>query len=143
MPVEGIPEFDTALDEMVAKVNEAALEFVKRGAEIIKDEAQKNLDGNSVSTWRSDSWPHATNRSNNLKNSIYMDSARMTGEGMAESTTGPHIIYARRIELGYHGSGQFPYFTTRAFPYFRPGVESARPKLDALFAETVRAAQEA
>jgi hypothetical protein len=141
--VSGIPEFDIALDHMKAKINAAARKFVLEGAEKIKVEAQKQFSGNSSNTWNSTAWPIPTRRTGNLESSIYMDSAKEISSGVWESTTGPHIVYARRIELGFHGSGQWPYFTTRPFPYMQPGIERAIPKLDYLFTQTVLAAQEA
>ena len=141
--VSGIPEFDIALDHMKAKINAAARKFVLEGAEKIKVEAQKQFSGNSSNTWNSTAWPIPTRRTGNLESSIYMDSAKEISPGVWESTTGPHIVYGRRIELGFHGSGQWPYFTTRPFPFMQPGIERAIPKLDSLFTETVLAAQEA
>jgi len=141
--VEGIPQFDKALEDIILRVNEAALEFVKRGAEEIKIAAQKRISGNSTDKWHSTAWPVPTRWTGNLANSIYMDSATSDGRGTAQSTTGPHTVYGRRIELGYHGTGQFPYYTTRPFPYLQPGIKDAMPALDQLFTETVIAAQEA
>jgi len=140
--VTGIPEFDAALDSMIIRVNMAARRFVLEGAEEIKVQAQKQFSGNSTDAWHSTAWPLPTRRTGNLESSIYMDSAKEISPGVWKSTTGPHIVYGRRIELGFHGSGQWPYFTTRPFPFMQPGIERAIPKLDSLFTETVLAAQE-
>ena len=141
--VSGIPEFDGSIDQMIIRVNMAARRFVLEGAEEIKIQAQKQFSGNSTDAWHSTAWPLPTRRTGNLESSIYMDSAKEISPGVWESTTGPHIVYGRRIELGFHGSGQWPYFTTRPFPFMQPGIERAIPKLDSLFTETVLAAQEA
>ena len=141
--VSGIPEFDGSIDQMIIRVNMAARRFVLKGAEEIKVQAQKQFSGNSTDAWHSTAWPLPTRRTGNLESSIYMDSAKEISPGVWESTTGPHIVYGRRIELGFHGSGQWPYFTTRPFPFMQPGIERAIPKLDSLFTETVLAAQEA
>ena len=141
--VSGIPEFDGSIDQMIIRVNMAARRFVLEGAEEIKVQAQKQFSGNSTDAWHSTAWPLPTRRTGNLESSIYMDSAKEISPGVWESTTGPHIVYGRRIELGFHGSGQWPYFTTRPFPFMQPGIERAIPKLDSLFTETVLAAQEA
>ena len=141
--VTGIPEFDGSIDQMIIRVNMAARRFVLEGAEEIKVQAQKQFSGNSTDAWHSTAWPLPTRRTGNLESSIYMDSAKEISPGVWESTTGPHIVYGRRIELGFHGSGQWPYFTTRPFPFMQPGIERAIPKLDSLFTETVLAAQEA
>ena len=145
--VTGIPEFDAAIKLMEARVDEAARKFVLEGAERIKREA-KNIfitgsDASITEKWRSDAWPLPTRRTGNLMNSIYSDGARKTGVGRWQSQTGPHIVYGRRIELGFHGSGRWPYYTTRPFPYMQPGIEKSIPQLDILFNSLVTAAQEA
>ena len=145
--VTGIPEFDTALDSMIVRVDNAARSFVLEGAELIKREA-KNIfrtgaDAKGIDSWHSTAWPVPTRRTGNLMASIYSDGARRIGSGKWESQTGPHIVYGRRIELGFHGSGRWPYYTTRPFPYMQPGIENSIPQLDILFNSLVIAAQEA
>ena len=144
--VTGIPEFDAALDSMIVRVDNAARSFVLEGAERIKREA-KNIfrtgaDAKGIDSWHSTAWPVPTRRTGNLMASIYSDGARKTGVGRWESQTGPHIVYGRRIELGFHGSGRWPYYTTRPFPYMQPGIENSIPQLDILFNSLVLAAQE-
>ena len=145
--VTGIAEFDLAIKAMEARVDEAARKFVLEGAERIKREAKKifitGSDASITSKWHSDAWPLPTRRTGNLMNSIYSDGARKIGTGKWESQTGPHIVYGRRIELGFHGSGRWPYYTTRPFPYMQPGIENSIPQLDILFNSLVIAAQEA
>ena len=145
--VTGIAEFDLAIKAMEARVDEAARKFVLEGAERIKREAKKifitGSDASITSKWHSDAWPLPTRRTGNLMNSIYSDGARKIGTGKWESQTGPHIVYGRRIELGFHGSGRWPYYTTRPFPYMQPGIERSIPQLDILFNSLVTAAQEA
>jgi len=145
--VTGIPEFDKAIRSMETRVDEAARKFVLEGAERIKREAKKifinGSDASITSNWHSDAWPLPTRRTGNLMNSIYSDGARKIGTGKWESQTGPHIVYGRRIELGFHGSGRWPYYTTRPFPYMKPGIENSIPQLDILFNSLVTAAQEA
>ena len=145
--VTGIAEFDLAIKAMEARVDEAARKFVLEGAERIKREAKKifitGSDASITEKWHSDAWPLPTRRTGNLMNSIYSDGARKTGVGRWESQTGPHIVYGRRIELGFHGSGRWPYYTTRPFPYMQPGIDNSIPQLDILFNSLVIAAQEA
>ena len=145
--VTGIPEFDKAIRSMETRVDEAARKFVLEGAERIKREAKKifitGSDASITSKWHSDAWPLPTRRTGNLMNSIYSDGARKIGTGKWESQTGPHIVYGRRIELGFHGSGRWPYYTTRPFPYMKPGIENSIPQLDILFNSLVTTAQEA
>ena len=143
----GIPEYIAAMNAMNRRVDEASRKFVLEGAERIKREA-KNIfitgaDAKITERWRSDAWPLPTLRTGNLMNSIYSDGARKTGVGRWESQTGPHIVYGRRIELGFHGNGRWPYYTTRPFPYMQPGVRNSIPQLDILFNSLVIAAQEA
>jgi hypothetical protein len=51
--------------------------------------------------------------------------------------TGPRTVYGRRIELGYTGTGKWPYFTTRAFPYMRPGLEDSEGDIRDLWYERI------
>ena len=145
--VKGIPDFDKSLDQMVSRVDEAARKFVLEGAERIKREAKNTFrtgaSAKGIDSWHSDAWPTPTRRTGNLMNSIYSDGAKRTSSGVWESKTGPHIIYGRRIELGFHGTGRWPYYTTRPFPYMQPGIDNSIPRLDALFNSLVIAAQEA
>ena len=145
--VTGIPEFDTALDSMIVRVDNAARSFVLEGAELIKREA-KNIfrtgaDAKGIDSWHSTAWPVPTRRTGNLMASIYSDGARRIGSGKWESQTGPHIVYGRRIELGFHGNGHWPYYTTRPFPFMQPGINNSIARLDSLFNSLVTAAQEA
>ena len=145
--VTGIPNFEESLEAMKISVDEAARKFVLQGAEVIKREAKKmfitGADAKITESWRSDAWPLPTRRTGNLMASIYSDGAKKTGEGKWESQTGPHIVYGRRIELGFHGSGRWPYYTTRPFPFMQPGIDNSIPQLDILFNSLVTAAQEA
>jgi len=145
--VKNLPEFNSAMEEMIVRVDNAARSFVLKGGEVIKREAKNTFltgsDASITEKWHSDAWPLPTRRTGNLMNSIYSDGARKTGVGRWESQTGPHIVYGRRIELGFHGSGRWPYYTTRPFPYMQPGVRNSIPQLDILFNSLVIAAQEA
>ena len=145
--VKGIPEFNSAVDEMIVRVDEAARSFVLKGGEVIKREAKNTFitgaDAKITESWHSDAWPLPTRRTGNLMNSIYTENVRKLNSGVWQSQTGPHIIYGRRIELGFHGSGQWPYYTTRPFPFMKPGIEKSIPVLDVLFNSLVTAAQEA
>lgn len=143
----GIPEYIAAMNAMNRRVDEASRKFVLEGAERIKREA-KNIfitgaDAKITERWRSDAWPLPTRRTGNLIASIYSDGARKTGVGRWESQTGPHIVYGRRIELGFHGNGRWPYYTTRPFPFMQPGIDNSIPQLDILYRSLVTAAQEA
>ena len=144
---EGIPEFESAMNQMIVRVDNAARSFVLKGGEVIKREAKNTFltgsDASITEKWHSDAWPLPTRRTGNLMNSIYTENVRKLSSGVWQSQTGPHIIYGRRIELGFHGSGQWPYYTTRPFPYMKPGIEKSIPVLDVLFNSLVIATQEA
>ena len=144
--IEGIPEYIAAMNAMNRRVEEASRSFVLEGAERIKREAKKMFitgsDASITEKWRSDAWPLPTRRTGNLIASIYSDGARKIGPGKWGSNTGPHIVYGRRVELGFHGSGRWPYYTTRPFPYMKPGIEKSVPRLNSLFNSLVIAAQE-
>ena len=144
---EGIPEFESAMNQMIVRVDNAARSFVLKGGEVIKREAKNTFltgsDASITEKWHSDAWPLPTRRTGNLMNSIYTENVRKLSSGVWQSQTGPHIIYGRRIELGFHGSGQWPYYTTRPFPYMKPGIEKSIPVLDVLFNSLVIAPQEA
>ena len=145
--VDGIPEFESAMNKMIIAVDNAARSFVLKGGEVIKREAKNTFltgsDASITEKWHSDAWPLPTRRTGNLMNSIYTENVRKLSSGVWQSQTGPHIIYGRRIELGFHGSGQWPYYTTRPFPYMKPGIEKSIPVLDVLFNSLLTAAQEA
>ena len=134
------------MNAMNRRVDEAARSFVLEGAEVIKREA-KNIfitgaDAKITEKWHSDAWPLPTRRTGNLIASIYSDGARKIGPGKWGSNTGPHIVYGRRVELGFHGNGRWPSYTTRPFPYMKPGIEKSVPRLNSLFNSLVIAAQE-
>jgi hypothetical protein len=142
--VEGVPEFDGAIAKMNERINQAAKEFVSQGGSEIAARAKESINGNSTDTWHSTAWPVPTSRTNALRTSIELDNVRMLELGVWQSETGPrNLVYARRVELGFHGSGRWPYYTTRPFPYLQPGMQKALPRINQLFKELVIAAQEA
>ena len=142
--VRGVPQFDNAISEMNARVNKAAREFVSQGGSEIAAKAKESISGSSNDKWHSTAWPVPTSWTNNLRSSIGLDNVKMVGTGVWQSETGPrNLVYARRVELGFHGAGRWPYYTTRPFPYLQPGMEKALPRIKELFKELVIAAQEA
>lgn len=129
---------------MESRLNMAMKDFVSQGGSEIAAQAKASMNGNSTDKWHSTAWPVPTNWTNNLRNSIGLDNVQNIEPGMWQSQTGPrNIVYARRVELGYHGSGRWPYYTTRPFPYLQPGMEKALPRINQLFKELITAAQEA
>ena len=145
--VDGIPEFESAMNKMIIAVDEAARSFVLKGGAVISKAAKSTFltgaDASITEKWHSDAWPIPTRRTGNLQSSIYTGAVKKLGQGVWQSQTGPHIIYGRRVELGYLGSGKWPHYTTRAFPYMKPGIEKSIQVLDVLFRSLINAAQEA
>jgi hypothetical protein len=140
--VTGINELQDGFEEWKVRVGEAALEWVTKGGEIVANEAKKVFaGGSSQAAWQGPNFPVPTSHSGFLRNSIGTQNIREFPGG-ASSETGPRTIYGRRIELGYTGRGFFPYYTTRPFPYLKPGAEKAMPQLTELFVSLMREAGE-
>ena|ERR1017187_1402758 len=140
--VEGLAAFETAMDEWMLRIEEASLEFVTKGGLQIADSAKGIfIGGTHEYQWRSSNFPIPTSHSGFLRDSIRTENQR-SFPGGASSETGPQTVYGRRIELGYRGTGKFPYYTTRPFPFLKPGLEKALPGLEALSIEVVKIAQE-
>jgi len=141
--VDGISNFDKALEDLKIKVEGASKSFVMLGGQVIADKAKAEFVGGTMPPpWQGPNFPHPTMHSGFLRNSIRVDAVVKTGAGWM-STTGPHSVYGRRIELGYTGTGSFPYYTTRPFPYLKPGLEKSKSALEDLFQRLVTTAQEA
>ena len=142
--VEGISSFDEAIEKLKVKVDEAGLEYVTLGGQLIADSAKAEfVGGSSPAPWQGPNFPHPTSHSGFLRDSIKVDRVYRYEEGVWASDTGPTTIYGRRIELGYTGQGHWPYYTTRPFPFLAPGEAKARPALSALYTKLLAAAQEA
>jgi hypothetical protein len=144
--IEGIPDFDDAVEMLKIKMDQAAFVFVTGGAEIINTRAKETFIGGSESdatdAWRSDAWPIPTRRSGFLQNSIR--ASRPVRKGSAWFIeTGPRTVYGRRIELGYTGVGKWPSFTTRPFPFLKPALEDSQDDLAELWTRLLESAQEA
>ena len=126
-------------------VGDAAQRFVRQGGEVIAGNARKQFIGGkeaqATDSWRSDAWPIPTRRTGQLQNSIRVSKVYKQGSFWV-SETGPTTVYGRRVELGYTGTGHFPYYTTRSFPYMRPGLEDSKDELTRLYASLIGSAQQ-
>jgi hypothetical protein len=143
--LEGESDFRDSIELLKERISAASETFVRKGQSVIASRQKaKFASGSMPAPWVGPNHPQPTSHSGNLKSNLgtYIKVTDM-GEGKWSSVSGPTLIYARRIELGYTGKGVFPYFTTRPFPYFKPGFEDATPDLDALFDELMLTAQEA
>jgi hypothetical protein len=130
------------MDAWVLRIEEASLEFVAKGGELIADQAKAIfIGGSQPAPWVGPNFPTPTSHTGFLRNSIGTDNVRAFTGG-ASSETGPRTVYGRRIELGYTGRGHFPYYTTRPFPFLKPGLEKALGALGSLSALLIRNAQE-
>lgn len=144
--VDGISDFDAAIEKLKDKVDLAAFKYVTAGAEIVNKRAKAAFIGGSeadaTEMWRSDAWPIPTRRSGFLQQSIRASTPLHVGPGTWSIVTGPRTVYGRRIELGYTGRGVFPYFTTRPFPFLKPALDDSQDDLADLFERLVTTAQE-
>ena len=140
--VEGLTEFESAMDAWMLRIEEASLEFVTKGGLQVADRAKDVFAGGSQpGPWVGPNFPIPTSHTGFLRNSITTENQR-TFPGGASSETGPRAVYGRRIELGYTGTGHFPYYTTRPFPFLKPGLDKALPGLELLSILVVKTAQE-
>ena len=141
--VGGISELDAGFEEWQLRIGEAALEWVTKGGQLVADQAKGVFAGGSHDyPWQGPNFPIPTSHSGFLRDSIAVDNIR-TFAGGASSETGPKTVYGRRIELGYTGTGHFPYYTTRPFPFLAPAEEKSRPLVADLYERLITEAQEA
>jgi len=142
--VSGLGKFDAGIQAQKRKVEAATEKFVRQGGEVIAGNARKQFIGGkeaqATDAWRSDAWPVPTRRTGNLQRSIRVTYVGRQGSSWV-SQTGPTVKYGRRVELGYTGTGHFPYYTTRPFPFLQPGLEQSQDQLQRLYADLVTAAQ--
>lgn len=136
--VNGIRPVMEDFQAMKRKQMSAAEQFVRRGGNLVATEAKRRgfASGSPPAPWQGPNYPTPTSyTSGGLKGSIRTERVVSTGLGGWMSQTGPTIVYGRRIELGYTGTGQWPYFTTRAFPFMAPALKRSLPGLEALWRE--------
>lgn len=128
-----IPEFDIAIDDLVARVKAAGEIAVARGAAAIEAAAKVNASGR----------PGPNVVTGTLRRSIHTKGPTSTGTGyMAQ--VGPSVIYGRRIELGFHGTDSLGRnYNQQSYPYLRPALETVGPRLEAIMAQAWAEAIEA
>ena len=144
--IDGISNFAKGMEMLKDRTDAAGFAFVTAGAEIINRRAKAIFIGGSeaeaTDSWRSDAWPIPTRRTGFLQNSIRASTPVHIGPGSWSIVTGPRTVYGRRVELGYTGTGKWPYFTTRPFPYLRPALEDSKGDLADLWERMQLLAQE-
>lgn len=125
---------DTALARltgMAEQANLAARTVVEGSAAIAERAIKANFDGS-----HSKGQPHTGGNkpnivSSTLRRSIRASDVEGVGFGEWRASVGPTTVYGRRIELGYPGGPGVGHAHTRAFPYVRPGADTARAPIAA------------
>lgn len=139
--VDGVEEWDAAIDALLARTGAATDRAVDDGLALIARAAQQNLTFYShppgTPTPSAPGEPPAL-ISGALRRSIKTRRTK-SGPTLYEGRVGPTIVYARIQELGgrlghnpRHGMWRSPGFLPPR-PYFRPAAEGARPKVQSLF----------
>lgn len=126
--VTGVRELQAALTRGMAQADLAARANVQLASlELIK-EAQANFSGSHRK-----GYPHVPNGNNypnvvtgTLRRSIISDGIRPLGPAFYSTKVGPTTKYGRRVELGLHPTG--------AYPYFGPAVKRVRAKVNTIAA---------
>ena len=127
----GFSKLTSVLNETASGANLAAREAVAVGMAIVEREVKSNFVG---AHGRGE--PHVGGDKPNivtgqLRDSLYPEPVKSVGPGEWSSSIGPRKVYGRRVELGYSGGGKGRgHGSTRSFPYFGPGVETAMPKVE-------------
>lgn len=97
-----------ALQDMVARADAASAAIVATAAHLIEAGAKAR----------------APVQTGTLRRSIYVDGPHTIGLGVAAATVAPTVIYARRLELGFHGPDSLGrVYDQPAAPYFQPAVD--------------------
>jgi hypothetical protein len=118
---DGLSEWQTAVDEMIARTTVAAREVVTLGGHIIEAAAKERA-------------PVVTGT---LRRSIAVTKVQQLSIDQWLSETGPTTAYGRRIELGFHGADSLGRVYNQAGqPYFGPAVEDSMPAVETLYYET-------
>jgi hypothetical protein len=121
--VEGIREFDAAVDRLLGRVSAASERIARRGALLIEEAAKAHMDGR----------PGPFVRSGTLRRSVLTTSVERIGLATWRARIGPTVIYGRRIELGFYGADRLGrVYHQPPYPYMRPGMDDARPRIEQL-----------
>lgn len=122
----GLAEVEHALAKVAADATKASKLIVRDSVVLVERAAKKNFEGHHKR-----GYPHVGGDKPNvvtgaLRRSIHADPIRAYGTYEYGTSIGPRTVYARRVELGFDGGAGRGQQATRAFPYFRPAVESTR-----------------
>lgn len=130
MPLLGLHEVEAALKKVAADAILAAEKTVVRAAAVVEAEAKKNFQGAHPKGQPHQGGDRPNVVSGMLRRSIHHLPLTRFGFGDFGTRVGPATVYARRVELGWHGS--------RGYPYFEPAVKTTRPKYEEIAAQAWR-----
>lgn len=120
---EGVREAQAAISRLVARADVAGRTIVTKGGHIIEAAAKQHMDGR----------PGPNRITGTLSRSVRLLDVSRRALGGWESHTGPTVVYARRIELGFDGADSLGrVYHQPPYPYLAPGFDDAKPRLRAL-----------
>lgn len=131
----GLSEVLASFEKVSAQADAATRSIVAKAAATAEAAAKANFQGSHAK-----GQPHVGGSmpnvvTGNLRRSITHTTVTRTGLAEYSSKVGPTMIYGRRVELGYPGGGGGRgHQMTRPFPYFDPGVRTARAQFSAIAA---------
>ena len=128
---EGVPEWQKALDALITQADVAGEQIVTKGAHLVEAAAKQKASGR----------PGPNVVTGTLRRSIGLVDVTRLGPGRWQSQTAPTVVYARRIELGFHSADSLGrVYDQPPFPYLGPGLDDAITALGALYREMWAAA---
>ena len=111
MPVEGVPAFEAALAAMLVRVRAGAVKAALDASHLVESAAKSRAPVETGTLRRSiRSW--------------------LSREDMTETaySVAPATVYARRIELGFHGPDSLGrVYNQGPHPYLKPAVHESLP----------------
>lgn len=124
---DGLHEFKDRIDEIIVKADLAARKAVTDGGHLIE---RRSKQRSPVKT-------------GTLRRSIHVDSVSRLSPGRWESRTGPSVIYARRIELGFHGADSLGrHYNQSGHPYMGPAFNESIDAVREIYRTAFREALE-
>jgi hypothetical protein len=132
--------FMASMDALIASVDTATGRAVTLGAQVIEKTSKESF-GPAHSKGTPKSSDKAQSVTGTLRRSIHMTGVSSLGGGTWRAQVAPSTVYARRVELGFHGADSIGrHFDQSAYPFMRPGLDKARDELPAIFEATWNAA---
>lgn len=128
--MRGLNENLAAITRLQEAARTAARQIVADGSMIIVAETQKNFSGSHAAGRAHVGGDQPNIVTGNLRRSIRADPVTETSSGVFRTEIAPHMVYARRVELGFTGADSLGrVFKQRPYPFFTPGVNTAVPKI--------------